>query len=71
MESFIKGKPVVYSGLDGAIYVAIFADGERNQLGIPTLTIENAAGEIVRDIIMGEDRARSFFWNLDAVAAPC
>lgn len=68
-DQFIAGKPAVYTGFDGKLYVAKYADGERNKTGAPSLTIKSAAGKVVSDIICAEHKARTFFWNLDAVAA--
>lgn len=67
-DQFIAGKPAVYTGFDGKLYVATFANGERNRLGVPSLTIKNSAGKVVRDVIFAEHEARTFYWNLDAVA---
>lgn len=67
-DQFISGKPAVYSGFDGALYTAIFASGEKNRLGVSTLTIKNSRGKTVSDVFMAEHKARSFFWNLDAQA---
>lgn len=67
-DSFIQGKSVIYSGFDGKLYQAIFASGERNQIGVPSLTIKNSQNRIIKDVIMNEVSARSFFWNLDCTA---
>jgi len=68
MDDFIRGKPAVYSGFDGRLYVATYlhATDRRNEWRVGTLTIANAKGEIVRDVFMAEHKARGFFWNLDA-----
>lgn len=67
MLEFLRGKPVVYSGFDGKLYVAKYRDGERSGHGIGYLEIQNAAGVIISDPLMAEHKARTFFWNLDAV----
>jgi hypothetical protein len=65
IDEFIGGKPVDYIGYDGKSYIAQFLDGHKNQLGAPSLTITNAAGEVVHDIFFAEHKARTFYRNLD------
>jgi len=68
-DQFLRGKPVVYTGFDGRLYVATYSSGERNGLGLGHLEIANATGRFVSEpLMMTECEARTFFWNLDAQA---
>ena len=71
MQEFLAGKSVVYSGLDGRLYIAKFLNQDRPEnrdAGVPTLIVKRPNGQTVHDLVMGEHNARNFFWNLDAEA---
>lgn len=69
IDQFIAGQPAAYCGFTGQSLTARYQNGERNGLGVGSLEIKDARGKAIRNVIMGEHQARSFFLNIDRVAA--
>lgn len=69
-DEFIAGKPAVYIGFDGNLYIATYFTGTRNKAGVGHLEVVRAGCKTkpVQAPLMSECQARSFFWNLDATA---
>ena len=68
MDAFLKGKPVAYGGFDGRLYIATFSYMFGKEVGVGELEITDAAGNYINHRIMHADKARAFFFMLDAEA---
>lgn len=67
LAAFLFGRQIPYLGTDGRDLRAKFTRCVYD-LGVPSLTITDAAGKVVADVIMGEHNATSFFLNRAATA---
>lgn len=64
-DQFIAGKPLVYTGFNGHLYVATYVNSSKSDVGLGYLEIRNN-GRKMSAPIMSESGARSFLWNIDA-----